>query len=140
MAGPVGAAWPRGTRLVVDLKQDGIEVIAQPKAAAAVGQAPGERAEDLLEAVSLFDRFRFRGDDDVTQLVNPGVGRKRKPHVAVDAKVAEFLPPRLRVVNLDELQIGAVLPGGRMVHDLGDDQRRAAARRAGFFSLGGVCA
>ena len=93
------------------------------------GQAPGERAEDLLEAVSLFDRFRVRGDDDVTQLVNPGVGRKRKPHVAVDAKVAEFLPPRLRVVNLDELQIGAVLPGGRMVHDLGDDQRRAAARR-----------
>ena len=78
----------KGTRLVVDLKQDGIEVIAQPKAAA-VGQAPGERAEDLLEAVSLFDRFLTRGDDDVTQLVNPGVGRKRKPHVAVDAKVAD---------------------------------------------------
>ena len=78
VAGPVGAAWPRGTRFEVDLKQDGIEVVAQPESATAVGQAPGERAEDLLEAVSLFDRFRVRGDDDVTQLVNPGVGRKRK--------------------------------------------------------------
>ena len=127
----VGRGRPRRAVGVLRLQQDRAAVVAQAHGALAVGQAAGVGADHVGDAVDRLHRGRVFRHDEVAQAREHGAGGERVVRVAREAVAAE--PPRDRfgVEHLDELEILPVRPVGRVVHDLGKDERRPAARRPG---------
>ena len=122
---------PRVVIAVSHVQNHAARPLGQPQRTTGVGQrSRPPRSEHAGDAVLGCEVRRVRGDHQERVGADRRPLRKVEFHRAVQAVSTERLRPRVRVVDLDELQHAAITPRARVVHDFGERETAAPAARS----------
>ena len=136
MAGTIRAGGKRRLAAVIHLEDNRVAIVAQAQRAGGILQPirAQERPEDIREGGEGAEVGRVARDDEVAARVERGVRGEDVVHRAGETPAAEFLDPRLGVVDFDKLQVLPIHAIRRMIHHLGNHHALPARRRADGFA------
>ena len=125
----VGGDRPRHLVFVLDFQQQGARAVVQTHLAVVVGQIARKWTDHIVHAGGLPQCRGVTRDDHKAAPGEPRAGGKSEVDVARNPIPAHLLRHRFRIEDLNVFQDLGATGFARVIHDLGDNERRAPAGR-----------